>query len=290
MKEDRMDELIRDLARDGYNPPPEASRDEMWRRIRAARKAGRLSSGDVALTEAGDPGVPGDLPADVIPFRRRAQRWAWRALPVAALLLLSFGLGRLSLVYQRPAATVATRQAETKAPAGGPAKLQAPGESRTPGSLAAASPSEQRTPDAAAPVNRTFALNTARPGSSQPQPQPHSSMYRLAAAQTLGQAELLLTSFRADARQRGVVDPQLAQWAGDVLSSTRLLIDSPAGRDPKLRPLLEDLELVLVQIVQLRAAPDARPGDAELVDRALQERDILPRLRTAVPAGASAQT
>ena len=115
-------------------------------------------------------------------------------------------------------------------------------------------------------------------------------MYRLAAAQTLGQAELLLTSFRADARQRGVVDPQLAQWAGDVLSSTRLLIDSPAGRDPKLRPLLEDLELVLVQIVQLRAAPDARPGDAELVDRALQERDILPRLRTAVPAGASAQT
>jgi hypothetical protein len=287
MKEDRMDELFRDLARDTYNPPAEAPRDEMWGRIRAARKAGRLSSGDVALTDAGDPQAA-DTQADLIPFRRRIPRWAWRALPVAALLLLSFGLGRLSLVYQRPATPVATRQPLTKAPAGVPAKLQAPGESRTPGSLAAASPSEQRTPEAAAPVNPAFALNTARP--RQPQPQPRSSMYRLAAAQTLGQAELLLTSFRADARQRGVVDPQLAQWAGDVLSSTRLLIDSPAGRDPKLRPLLEDLELVLVQIVQLRAAPDARPGDAELVDHALQERDILPRLRTAVPAGASAQT
>ena len=95
MKEERMDELIRDLAKDGYHTPPEAPRDEIWQRIRAARKAGRLSSGDVALTEAGDPGVSGDLPADVIPFRRRIPRWAWRAgglrVPICLRSSLSSG-------------------------------------------------------------------------------------------------------------------------------------------------------------------------------------------------------
>ncbi|HEX9106206.1 MAG TPA: hypothetical protein VF832_03240, partial [Longimicrobiales bacterium] len=106
-----------------------------------------------------------------------------------------------------------------------------------------------------------------------------------------GQAELLLTSFRAESKARGSVDPQVAEWAGDILSSTRLLLDSPAGRDPKLKGLLEDLELVLAQIVQLRDVPaNARRGDADLIDHALQQRDLLPRLRTAVPAGAPVGT
>jgi hypothetical protein len=51
-----------------------------------------------------------------------------------------------------------------------------------------------------------------------------------------------------------------------------------------LRTLLDDLELVLVQIIQLSGAP-LDPADRELIDRALADRDLLPRIRTAVPAG-----
>ena len=75
------------------------------------------------------------------------------------------------------------------------------------------------------------------------------------------------------------------QWCGrDVLGSTRLLIDSPAGSDPQLRALLDDLELVLVQIIQLSGSP-LDPADRDLIDRALEDRELLTRIRTAVPAG-----
>jgi hypothetical protein len=116
-----------------------------------------------------------------------------------------------------------------------------------------------------------------------------SRLYRMAAAQTLTQAEALLTAYRAGTeRQRDpVAARQLGTWGREVLGSTRLLIDSPAGEDPHLRALLNDLELVLVQIIQLSGAQlDA--GDRELIDRALQDRDLLPRIRTAVPAGVAA--
>ncbi len=111
-------------------------------------------------------------------------------------------------------------------------------------------------------------------------------LYRLAAAQTLTQAEALLVAYRAsEAPER---DPaaarELASWGRQVLGGTRLLIDSPAGDDPQLRSLLNDLELVLVQIIQLSGAP-LDPSDRELIDRALEARDLLPRIRTAVPAG-----
>jgi hypothetical protein len=124
--------------------------------------------------------------------------------------------------------------------------------------------------------------------SSQP-----ARLYRMAAAQTLTQAEALLTAYRAS----GVADKdpatarQLGSWGREVLSSTRLLIDSPAGNDAQLRPLLDDLELVLVQIIQLSGAQlDAT--DRALIDRALQDSDLLPRIRTAAPhvtAGAASE-
>ena len=139
-----------------------------------------------------------------------------------------------------------------------------------------------------------FALRDAAPtmtATTAPAPSPVDSadpsrLYRLAAAQTLTQAEALLTAYRAG----GVAsrDPdaarQLATWGRQVLGSTRLLIDSPAGTDPRLRSLLDDLELVLVQIIQISGAP-LDPDERALIERALEERDLLPRLRNAVPAG-----
>lgn len=111
-------------------------------------------------------------------------------------------------------------------------------------------------------------------------------IYRMAATQTLTQAEALLTAYRAsDAPNRSPLDAaQLGRWGRDVLGSTRLLIDSPAGSDPQLRALLDDLELVLVQIIQLSGAP-LDPADRDLIDRALEDRELLTRIRTAVPAG-----
>jgi hypothetical protein len=110
-------------------------------------------------------------------------------------------------------------------------------------------------------------------------------LYRMAAVQTLTQAEALLTAFRAESAQRNAESmAQLGRWGREILSSTRLLMDSPAGDDPRFQSLLEDLELVLVQIVQLSGAP-LDPADRALIDRALEARDLLPRIRTAVPAG-----
>ena len=114
-------------------------------------------------------------------------------------------------------------------------------------------------------------------------------LYRMAAAQTLTQAEALLTAYRAGgtAERDPVMARQLGTWGRQVLSSTRLLIDSPAGDDPQLRALFNDLELVLVQIIQLSGAP-LDPSDRALIDRALESKDLLPRIRTAVPAGVAA--
>jgi hypothetical protein len=112
-----------------------------------------------------------------------------------------------------------------------------------------------------------------------------SRLYRMAAAQTLTQAEALLIAYRASgvADRDPTASRQLGSWGRDVLSSTRLLLDSPAGADPHLRPLLDDLELVLVQIIELSGAP-LDESDRALIDRALQDRNLLPRIRTAVPA------
>ena len=110
-------------------------------------------------------------------------------------------------------------------------------------------------------------------------------LYRMAAAQTLTQAEALLIAYRASEvpQHNPAAARQLGSWGRQVLSSTRLLLDSPAGTDPQLRPLLDDLELVLVQIIRLSGAPlDA--SERELIDRALQDRNLLPRIRTAMPA------
>ena len=111
-----------------------------------------------------------------------------------------------------------------------------------------------------------------------------SSAYQLTAVQHLSEAEALLTSFRARSTADQQMDAQLGVWARQLLSNTRLLLDSPVANDPQRRPLLEDLELVLVQIVQL--SPGSTPQDRELIEKTLQQDHVMTRLRTAIPAGA----
>jgi hypothetical protein len=140
-----------------------------------------------------------------------------------------------------------------------------------------------------APAARRTAPIAARPPVSDSAAR--ADLYRLAAVQTLGQAEALLTAYRAGGASlpRDASTRQLGSWAREVLGSTRLLIDSPAGADPQLRPLLNDIELVLVQIVRLSGSP-LDSTDRALIDGALRDRDLLPRLRTVVPAGSADAT
>ncbi len=106
--------------------------------------------------------------------------------------------------------------------------------------------------------------------------------YREVTRQHLGQAEALLTSFRAESRT-GRLDSQVSAWARELLSTTRLLLDSPAATDAQLGRLLADLELVLAQIAQLRV--EQEPGNLDLIDQAVEQRDVLLRLRTTTPTG-----
>jgi len=106
--------------------------------------------------------------------------------------------------------------------------------------------------------------------------------YRVAAAQYLPRTEALLTGFRSEARS-GQPDAQFARQARDLLGTTRLMLDSPAAQDARLKGLLEDLELLLAQIAQLPA--NGNQEDLQLINQALEQRGVLLRLRTANPAG-----
>jgi hypothetical protein len=106
--------------------------------------------------------------------------------------------------------------------------------------------------------------------------------YTVAATGELERAEALLTAYGA-AGSHAVVDKQMSAWARDILSNTRLLLDSPAAGDPARRKLLQDLELVLVQMVQRSPAEGARE-EREQIDRSMERTQVLPRLRSALPA------
>jgi len=119
------------------------------------------------------------------------------------------------------------------------------------------------------------------PQGGTPDPTGSAVVYQMAATQYLSRTETFLTGFRADLRA-GRLDAFPGQ-ARDLLATSRLLLDSPAADDPRMRALLEDLELVLVQISQLEAGRDRR--NADLITQDMDQRSVLPKLRSAIPAG-----
>jgi hypothetical protein len=131
--------------------------------------------------------------------------------------------------------------------------------------------------DAAAP-----SLAVAPSAPTAPQNHTDTTSYARAATEELSRAEALLTAYSAS-NSNVAVDKQLSSWARDILSNTRLLLDSPAAADPARRKLLQDLELVLVQMVQ--RSPDAGAGEERAhIDRSLERTQVLTRLRSTVPA------
>jgi hypothetical protein len=111
-------------------------------------------------------------------------------------------------------------------------------------------------------------------------------VYRDQTTRYLGQAAALLISLPTRTVNTKT-DAVFAGKATDLLVTTRLLMDSPAGQDPKLRSLLEDLELVLVQIARLRG--ERNKSDLDLIHQAVEQGDVLSRLNSAVVTTQSAE-
>ena len=104
------------------------------------------------------------------------------------------------------------------------------------------------------------------------------------ATELLGQTAELLTAIPVNGDDPSS-DRRFAQQAGELLVTTRLLLDARgAQNDPSLRVLLEDLELVLAQIARLHAGETRT--ERELITEALAQQDLVPRIRI-IAAGLS---
>jgi hypothetical protein len=214
-REDRLDNLIRDAARD-YNAPPATPRAEMWEAIRASREAART---------------------EVRPLVVRPARSPLRLVfGIAALLALGVAIGRL---------TVPARDGAS-APAAQPTLAASP-------EAASSAPEQRERGEAAA---------------------------RYATDDHLTQVETFLTEFGT----RPAASDFTAQ-AQDLLTDTRLLLDSKRVVEPRTRKLLEDLELVLAQIATLD--PRAKARDRDLIADGLAQSHLRTRLRNAIPAGSA---
>ena len=263
--DDRIDDLIRDEARD-YNEPPATPTEAMWVAIAAGRREGR-KDGSIAPIVAEVP-IARSFRPSVLPFFRLG-------VGIAALLALGIGIGRwmehgksvqAPAVAQAPAARMPATPADSGATAVTPRPEEVGRE--------LASSASARTPRGGSPAQ--FVSRTERRSGAE------AAAYDFALSQHLGQSEAFLTLFRSSVRS-GRVDPVAYASARQLLSTNRLLLDSRAGADPASRQLLQDLELVLAQIAQLNTAGDS--SDVHIVTEDMDRGDVLPRLRTAVPAG-----
>lgn len=281
-----LDESLRDAAA-RYNEPGAVPREAMWARIEAARSV-RV----IPLAPRGS--------------RRTVRSWhrvAMGAAALAAALLVGVAIGRSSDGGAPTPAMGGATVAGPGADSGPDAPQGASLEAGNSGLAAAPAQDAQRAPRTDEPAVVAAARADTGTGSGPSVSAPPAGAldagrdddamrsdpsvpYRLAAVQHMSRAEALLTTFRAGARS-GEVDAAIQPWARDLLTGTRLLIDSPASQDPALRALLGDLELVLAQIVQLSA--QRRAEEVQIIDRQLDADGVITRLRSAVPSGTLAR-
>lgn len=132
-----------------------------------------------------------------------------------------------------------------------------------------------------APIDRLFGTAPVAPAATvaaAPARLPVPALYESTTSQYLGQTAALLVALPSEVHG-GRADAQFVGRARNLLLTTRLLLDSPAAQDAKLHGLLDDLELVLAQVVRLQ--DERNSADIDLINQALEQHDVLPRLRTA---------
>jgi hypothetical protein len=99
----------------------------------------------------------------------------------------------------------------------------------------------------------------------------------MVATALLGESVVLLSSLPQDAGDAH--DQRFAREAGDLLTTTRLLLDAPVSQqNPALKALLEDLELVLAQVARLHNGESHTERD--LIRDAVTQQDLVPRIRS----------
>ena len=193
MDEQELQEHLAAL-KETWRVPPEPPMAEMWQNI-----------------EARSFGSP-----------RAGRSWIRTVLPLAATLILGFGLGQVAPTLMSPSRRATEPQSEASQPNG------------------------------------------------------QQAAFVGVATNYLERVTALLVNL-TDESQHGKSLEGTSERARDLLATTRLLLDSPDVSDAHLRDLLDDLELVLAQIVRLPGR--AAAPDVYLIDQALDQREVLPRLR-----------
>ncbi|HEY3114112.1 MAG TPA: hypothetical protein VGJ62_10540 [Gemmatimonadaceae bacterium] len=279
MTEDKFENFLKGAAESYNAPPARVPREEMWSAIQAKRAAGPhvVYGGGLVTRRA--------------PARKFGLR-VWLGAAAVAVVLVATGvvIGRWTATPDAHVATTLPQQPVVTPATQRPDANPVPANSGSAGVTTASSEVSRNPADRSVGAVRSPARTGVSAGNQSrlaiaetPSASTPGSAYQLTAVRHLSEAEALLTSFRARSTADQQMDAQLGAWARQLLSNTRLLLDSPVADDPQRRPLLEDLELVLVQIVQL--SPGSTSQDRELIEKTLQQDHVMTRLRTAIPAG-----
>lgn len=268
------DEQLRQLIQNYNSPPAQVPRDEMWSRIRLARESNQPA--------AAPRNEMWERVAQVRSSRATARR---KTLPLRPRIygreVLVAGRSRwvfLSLSGLAAAALFAMVETRTVKVAGvTPRAEQVPVSQSTfevplPGfsfqnegfvSYATELPSYWRTAAVDDPI---------------------SEAYRRAAITHLKKSDALISNFRnlsnADLVARG-----MRSNVKELLSATRVLLNSPASIQAQYRGVFLDLEMVLVKISLLN--PESVGTDRAQVETTVERKKLVSRMRDLIPAPTS---
>src|SRR5574341_2551890 len=103
--------------------------------------------------------------------------------------------------------------------------------------------------------------------------------FQIVALDHLRHVETFLSVFQSEARQGSV--EQMPELARSLLENTRLLMDSPAGRDAHMAAVLDDIEVVLAQIASYSGGDGS---ELTLIEQGIERRGVLLKLHAAIPA------
>jgi hypothetical protein len=106
--------------------------------------------------------------------------------------------------------------------------------------------------------------------------------YRVAATEHMSHVETFLSVFNDEVSAGAIATADLEVPARQLLRRTRMLRASPVADDVAVRALLDDIEFVLLQIASYAQAGDAR--ELGFVERGINERSVMLRLRSALPS------
>jgi len=224
--------------------PTAIPREMMWARIKQQRLRGNGDAPGAAPSAA--PATARVSPAIVQrPVRQRplgSSPWLLRVAGIAALLMGGIGIGRFLL------------------PSSGSSRHQ----------LASAAATTRA--DSITALGLGPEALAALPQSGEPA--------RVAMDEHLARTVSLLVAVRND-ETKNTPGADISGWARELLGTTRLLLDEPQLGDERTRRLLQDLELVLAQIIQVRRSA---PETARAPGETMRETNLLPRMRAAVSA------